>query len=71
MKITVNGKVKEIQDGINALELLNIQEVKMPDMVTVEINGEIIYRENLEETVIKENDEIEFLYFMGGGAVEF
>jgi len=71
MKITVNGKVKEIQDGINALELLKIEEVKMPDMVTVEINGEIIYRENLEETVIKENDEIEFLYFMGGGAVEF
>ncbi|MDK2917957.1 MAG: sulfur carrier protein [Candidatus Petromonas sp.] len=71
MKIIVNGKEKEIEKEVNIPELLQIVEVKMPDMVTVEINGEIIYRDDFEKTIIRENDEIEFLYFMGGGACEF
>jgi sulfur carrier protein len=71
MKIVVNGKEKEIEKEVNIPELLKIEKVKMPDMVTVEINGEIIYRDDFEKTIIRENDEIEFLYFMGGGACEF
>ena len=40
----------------------------MPEMVSVEYNGEILDREAFETTVINDGDAIEFLYFMGGGS---
>ena len=68
MTITVNGNDVEVPDGIDLLGLLKHQEVKMPEMVTVELNGEILDREAFETTSINPDDKIEFLYFMGGGA---
>ena len=39
----------------------------MPEMVSVELNGEFLRREVFESTTLKEGDKVEFLYFMGGG----
>jgi len=39
----------------------------MPEMVTVEFNGEILERERYVETIIHEGDSIEFIYYFGGG----
>lgn len=70
MKIKVNGEQEIIdQDTLTVSELLVLKEVKMPDMVSVEYNGEMLDREKFDTTQLKENDEIEFLYFMGGGNV--
>ena len=68
MQIKINGEVKELEKELNVTELLQTQDVKMPEMVSVELNGEIIDRDDFDTTVVKENDEVEFLYFMGGGA---
>lgn len=68
MKISVNGQEAEVPGGSNVVELLVVQKVKMPDMVSVELNGEILDRKTFETTVLKEGDKVEFLYFMGGGA---
>ena len=67
MKITVNGKEAIIEGAVSVRELLSIQKVDMPDYVTVQINNEFILRDDFETLQIKENDVIEFLYFMGGG----
>ena len=68
MKLKINGEEKNIDsDSLSVSELLSNQDVKMPDMVTVELNGDILDRENFEKTMVKEGDEVEFLYFMGGG----
>ncbi|HEY8889142.1 MAG TPA: sulfur carrier protein ThiS [Clostridium sp.] len=68
MNIKVNGEVKEIKDGVSVTEMLKIENVEMPDMVSVQLNGEFVERDIFQETVLKENDEIEVLYFMGGGS---
>lgn len=68
MNIKVNGESKEINDGVNVTEMLKIENVEMPDMVSVQLNGEFVERENFPITILKENDEIEVLYFMGGGS---
>lgn len=39
----------------------------MPEYVTVSINEEFVVSEDKESTVLKEGDNVEFLYFMGGG----
>lgn len=67
MKIIVNGKEVEAPDNIAVAELLVQQKVKMPDMVSVELNGTILDRKSFGQTAVKPGDKIEFLYFMGGG----
>ncbi len=67
MKLVVNGNDVNSKDGISVSELLIEQNVKMPDMVSVELNGNIIPRANFDSMNLKEGDKVEFLYFMGGG----
>ncbi|MFC1463155.1 sulfur carrier protein ThiS [Verrucomicrobiota bacterium] len=67
MNITINGEQTDVADEISVSELLVAKEVKMPDTVTVELNGNILDRTKFDETVVKESDAVEFLYFMGGG----
>jgi sulfur carrier protein len=69
MKLVINGKDVQSKDNLSITELLAEQEVKMPDMVSVEINGGILRRTEFDNTSLKEGDKVEFLYFMGGGSV--
>ena len=61
VKITVAGKVKEYQDGLNITQLIEKENVETPEYVTVSVNDEFV------ERALKDGDEVEFLYFMGGG----
>ncbi len=67
MRLTVNGKDIEFDVELTIKELLAEQNVKMPDMVSVELNGQILKRSQFENTTLNEGDKVEFLYFMGGG----
>ena len=67
MQITLNGENKEIKENISVSQLLIEEEVQSPEMVSVELNEEILPRDKFETTLLKEGDEVEFLYFMGGG----
>jgi len=70
MRITINGEVEDIEaTDVTIARLLEIKKVESPDMVSVQVNGTIIEREQYGVKVIAENDELEFLYFMGGGAL--
>ena len=68
MKLVINGEEVTSKDGLNVNEILVEQEVKMPEMVSVEINGQILRRSEFDTTVLNEGDKVEFLYFMGGGS---
>ena len=67
MNILINGEKSELNDGISVSELLTTKQVKMPETVTVELNGDILDRNVFAETILKDSDTVEFLYFMGGG----
>ncbi len=67
MKLTVNGKMFEANPNISVIELLKEKNVESPDMVSVEINGKIIRKEKYSQIELREDDKVEFLYFMGGG----
>ena len=68
MKIIVNGKDIDSNDGLTVSQLLVDQQVKMPEMVSVELNEDILKRSKFDETILEEGDKVEFLYFMGGGS---
>ena len=67
MTITINGKDSEISSSLSITELLESQDVESPDMVSVQVNGEIVERSSFETSKVGEGDQVEFLYFMGGG----
>ena len=71
MNLVVNGKKTDTTDGLTVSELLVTEDVKMPEMVSVELNGKILKRSEFETTTLNDNDQVEFLYYMGGGSVAY
>ena len=69
MKVAVNGEPLELAGEINIKELLVAAKADQPEYVTVQLNGEFIDHSGFKDTFVKEGDTIEFLYFMGGGAL--
>jgi sulfur carrier protein len=67
MKVTVNGKNAEISGEVSVTKLLEEVKAQDPLYVTVQLNGVILKTADFETTIVKENDVVEFLYFMGGG----
>lgn len=68
MQITVAGNKKEVKDDLKLTELFELEKVETPEYVTVSINEEFVPSEQVESTVLKDGDNVEFLYFMGGGS---
>ena len=66
MIVKINGKKKEIESEISILNFLKSKEVD-PKKVVIELNKEIIKTENYNKIVLKSNDEMEILSFVGGG----
>jgi sulfur carrier protein len=69
MNLTVNGKPASIDDteALNVHELLDALKVEQAEYVTVELNGDIIDRDDFVRATVRDGDAVEFLYFMGGG----
>lgn len=68
MKVTIAGNTKDIAEGITLAQLIIDEKVENPEYVTVTVNDEFVENHDLANVVVKENDNIEFLYFMGGGS---
>lgn len=66
-KIKVNDEDQEIVLPLSLNELIKQNNILQPDMVSVQINGEFVARENFDNIAINDGDEVDFLYFMGGG----
>ncbi|MBU0558071.1 MAG: sulfur carrier protein ThiS [Bacteroidetes bacterium] len=67
MIIVINGKSENITKEISIEELLKEKKIERPETIVVEINDEVLKRTSYGTTLIRENDRIELIYFMGGG----
>ena len=66
--IIVNGDKQEVNLPISVSELIKINNVAQPEMVSVQVNEEFVDRDDYDTTVLNEGDSVDFLYFMGGGS---
>jgi len=66
--IYLNGKKEEFGENISISKLLEAKKIR-PEVVTVELNDKIIERDKYQLTLLKGDDRLEFVYYMGGGAV--
>ena len=66
IKISLNGKVKLINEKTSLLELT--KNLKIPlKKVAIELNQQIIDKKKLSRKIIKKSDKIEIVHFIGGG----
>ncbi len=68
MEAVIAGVKKEIEEGTTITKLIQQEKVENAEYVTVTLNDDFLEKAVFESTVIKEGDNIEFLYFMGGGS---
>ncbi len=66
MTIHLNGKKEEIEGGMSISNILEIKKIR-PEVVTVELNDKIIEKGKYQGTLLKPDDRLEFVYYMGGG----
>jgi len=66
INIYINGESKQIKGELSVLSLLKLLNLNK-DNIAVEINREIINKSNYNSHIIKANDRIEIVNFIGGG----
>ncbi|MGM9699179.1 MAG: sulfur carrier protein ThiS [Prevotella sp.] len=69
-KVIVNGEAQEVQLPISLEELIKQNNVEQPELVSVQLNEEFLDRNEYGTRQVNEGDEIDFLYFMGGGQAD-
>ncbi|MFT5079950.1 MAG: sulfur carrier protein [Bacteroidia bacterium] len=66
MTLTVNGEARDVAAGMTVLGLLEELSLR-PEIVAVEINGELALRAGHGTRVLSEGDVVEFVTLVGGG----
>ena len=67
--VSVNGKPRTVADGASLLDLLKELDVS-PSRVVIEHNREIRRKDDFAKTVVHAGDELELVYFVGGGSTD-
>jgi thiamine biosynthesis protein ThiS len=66
IEIKVNGKVKSIPVKYSVSDL--VKNLNIPiKKVAIELNQEIIDKKKINKIILKKNDKIEIVHFIGGG----
>ena len=66
-QIKVNGENQTVEKPLTVNELIKLNNVLQPEMVSVQVNEEFVDRDEWDNITLKDGDAIDFLYFMGGG----
>ena len=66
VRIEVNGKDREVQDGRSVAGLLEDLELD-GRLVVVELNRQIVRRNEIEDVSLEDGDRVEIVHFVGGG----
>lgn len=64
--LTVNGKQTKFKESQTVQSFLETKDLE-PKKVVIELNGEILPREKWKKIILKENDCLEVISFVGGG----
>ncbi|EAJ6141632.1 sulfur carrier protein ThiS [Campylobacter lari] len=61
----INGQKLELKE-LRFMDYVKEKQLKI-EFIVLELNGEIIPRDKFENLILKENDKVEIVTFVGGG----
>jgi len=67
MRIRLNGDERRITQDLTVSALLQELDI-LPDRVVVEVNMEVLEKQDIGHRVLKEGDQVEIMNFIGGGS---
>jgi thiamine biosynthesis protein ThiS len=66
LRVYINGESREISGTSSLAELIN--QLDLPAArIAIELNREVVRRSDWGGTVLREDDRIEIVHFVGGG----
>ncbi|MBQ9155814.1 MAG: sulfur carrier protein ThiS [Eubacterium sp.] len=68
MILNIAGEKKEYEEGITVAELIEAEDVETPQYVSVSVNDDFVDSADFSTYKLQDGDQIEFIYFMGGGS---
>jgi thiamine biosynthesis protein ThiS len=66
VKLTINGKEREVHSSTTVTELVKELAVTAPN-IAVALNCQVIPKSQYPSTPVKEGDQIEIVHAVGGG----
>ena len=66
MRVVINGEEQKLVEGLTLAGLVSQLDLNQR-RIAVEVNREIVAREEYETRVLHEGDEVEVVHFVGGG----
>lgn len=68
MIIQLNGEKRELAERSTVEDL--VRELSLtPQRVAIELNREVVRRNDWPDTILNEGDRVEIVHFVGGGAI--
>ena len=65
-RIIINGETRELTAPSSLAQLVSTLKLK-PEQVAIELNQVVIRRASWESTLLKHDDRLEIVHFVGGG----
>ena len=66
IKIKLNGRERLVEEKTKLSKLINNLNIPIKK-VAIELNQEIVDKNNMQKINLKKNDKIEIVHFIGGG----
>lgn len=66
MNLRINGEHREVVDNLSLKELVKQLDL-IPERIAIELNQNVVRRADWPSTVLKEDDRVEIVHFVGGG----
>ena len=66
MKVYVNGESKDLSGTSSLAELISQLELPVA-RIAIELNREVVRRNDWGSTMLQDDDRIEIVHFVGGG----
>ena len=67
INVTINGAQTSIQSNTSIRNIIKSYSLN-PNSIIVEVNETIIEKKNYNATILNENDSVELIRYIGGGA---
>jgi thiamine biosynthesis protein ThiS len=66
MRVFVNGEQKDFETAVSLSELIIQLDLPVP-RIAIELNREVVRRSDWGSTMLRDDDRIEIVHFVGGG----
>jgi thiamine biosynthesis protein ThiS len=66
LQLQINGEAREVADELKLSELVGELSLA-PERVAIELNQQVVRRNQWAQTMLADGDRIEIVHFVGGG----